>query len=45
MEMIFHSLEKTHFHKNGCALGLIVKVRGFETRKWPISIEIDFGSS
>ena len=37
MEMIFHSLEKTHFHKNGCALGLIVKVRGFETRKWPIT--------
>ena len=45
MEMIFHSLEKTHFHKKVCALGLIVKVRGFETRKWPISIEIDFGSS
>ena len=24
------------FHKKGCALGLILKVRVFETRKWPI---------
>ena len=38
MEMIFHShhANKTHFHKKGCALGLILKVRDFETRKWPI---------
>ena len=37
MEMIFHShANKTHFHKNGCALGLIFKVRVFGTRKWPI---------
>ena len=37
MEMIFHShANKTHFHKKGCALGLILKVRVFETRKWPI---------
>ena len=36
-EMIFHSHEnKTHFHKKGCALGLILKVRVFGTRKWPI---------
>ena len=37
MEMIFHSHGKSHFHKKGCLLGLIVKVRGFETRKWPIT--------
>ena len=37
MEMIFYSrANKTHFHKKGFALGLILKVRGFETRKWPI---------
>ena len=37
MEMIFHShSNKTHFHKKGCALGLILKVRVFGTRKWPI---------
>ena len=34
MEMIFHSLaNKTHFHKKGCALGLILKVRVFGTGK------------
>ena len=38
MEMIFHSqANKTHFHKEVCALGLIVKVRVFGTQKWPIS--------
>ena len=38
MEMIFHShANKTHFHKKGCALGLILKVRVFGTRKWHIS--------
>ena len=37
MEMIFHSqANTTHFHKKGCALGLILKVRVFGTRKWPI---------
>ena len=37
MEMIFHShANKTHFHKKGCALGLILKVRVFGTRKWPM---------
>ena len=31
MEMIFHSrANKTHFHKKGCALGLILKVRVFK---------------
>ena len=38
MEMIFHSyVNKTHFHKKGCALGLILKVKVFGTRKWHIS--------
>ena len=37
MEIIFHShANKTHFHKNGCAPSLILKVRVFGTRKWPI---------
>ena len=29
----------SHFHKKGCALGLILKVRVFGTRKWPIKLE------
>ena len=37
MEMIFHfHANKNHFHKKGCALDLILKVRVFGTRKWPI---------
>ena len=37
MEMILHShANKTHFHKKGCALGLILKLRVFGTQKWPI---------
>ena len=37
MKMIFYShANKTHFHKKDCALGLILKVRVFETQKWPI---------
>ena len=37
MEIIFHShVNKTHFHKKGCALGLVLKVRVFGTRRWPI---------
>ena len=37
METIVHShSNKTHFHKKGCALGLILKVRVFGTRKWSI---------
>ena len=27
---------KTHFNKNGFALGLILRVNVFGTRKWPI---------
>ena len=35
--MIFHShANKTQFHKKGCALGLILKVRICGTWKWPI---------
>ena len=38
MEIIFHfHANKTHFHKKGCAPSLILKVRVFGTRKWPIS--------
>ena len=37
METIFHSYaNKTHFLKKGCALVLILKVRVFGTRKWPM---------
>ena len=38
MEIIFHfHANKTHFQKKGCAPNLILKVRGFGTRKWPIN--------
>ena len=38
MEMVFHSNNKnTRFQKKGCALGFILKVRVFGTRKWPIA--------
>ena len=38
MEMFFYShANKTHFHNNGCALGLILKARVFGTRKGPIT--------
>ena len=37
MEIIFHShASKTHLHKKGCAPSLILKVRVFGTRKWPV---------
>ena len=46
MEMIFHShANKSHFHKKGCALGLILKVRVFRTRKWPINLNINMRST
>ena len=28
---------KTHFHEKGCALGLVLKVRIFGTRKLPVN--------
>ena len=35
--MTFHShANKTHFHKKAYALGLVLKVRVFGTRKWLI---------
>ena len=38
MEIIFHShANKTHFHKKGCTVGLILKVRDLGTRKSAIS--------
>ena len=37
MKMIFnYYANKTHFHNKGFALSLVLKVRFFETRKWPI---------
>ena len=37
VEMIFHShANKTHFHRKGCVLNLILKVRVFGIRKWSI---------
>ena len=37
MEISFHfHANKTNFHKKGCAPSLILKVRVFGTRKWPI---------
>ena len=37
MKMTFHShANKTHFHKKGGALGLLLKVRVLGTQKWPI---------
>ena len=38
MEIFLYShANKTHFHNNCCALGLILKVRVFGTRTWPIT--------
>ena len=43
MEMICHShANKTHFHKKGCAFGLILKERVFGSRKWPILASLQF---
>ena len=37
MKTIFYSYaNKSHFHKKGFALSLVLKVRAFETRKWPV---------
>ena len=41
MKIIFHSrANKTHFHKKDCAPSLILKVRVFGTRKYPIDWRI-----
>ena len=34
--LLYHA-NKTHFHKKGFALGHVLRVRVFGTRKWPIS--------
>ena len=37
MKMIFnYDANKTHFHNKGFALSLVLRVRFFGTRKWPI---------
>ena len=39
MKMIFnYHTNKTYFHNKGFALSLVLKVRFFGTRKWPILI-------
>ena len=44
IETIFHSnTNKTNFHKKGCAPSLILKVRVFGTRNWPILGKIQDG--
>ena len=43
MKMIFnYDANKTHFHNKGFALSLVLKVRFFGTRKWPIRVEPPF---
>ena len=45
-EIIFHShTNKTRFHKKGCAPSLILKVRIFGTRKWPIILVLFWGGA
>ena len=36
MKWFFIRVQKNHFHKKGCAIGLILKVRVFGIRKSPI---------
>ena len=39
MKMIFdYNANKTHLHNKGFSLSLVLKVRFFGTRKWPIDI-------
>ena len=41
MKMIFnYDANKTHFHNKGFALSLVLKVRFFRTRKWPIDTKV-----
>ena len=41
MKMSFHyDANKTHFHNKGFALSLVLKVRFFGTRKWPIAVKV-----
>ena len=46
MQIIFHShANKTHLLEKSCAPSLILKVRVFGTRKWPIGRNTDRVSS
>ena len=36
----YHHANKTHFHKKGFALGLVLRVRVFGNRKWPIEASL-----
>ena len=39
MKMIFnYDVNKTHFHNKGFTPSLVLKVRFFATRKWPIKL-------
>ena len=41
VEMSFnYDANKTHFHNKGFALSLVLKVKLFGTRKWPISFNL-----
>ena len=41
MKIIFHShANKTHFHNKGFVLSLVLKVRVFVTREWPIETAV-----
>ena len=43
---VFHShANRTHFHKKGCALGLVLKVRVLGTRAWPTQLTVDLSLS
>ena len=37
-DFFYSHANRTHFHEKGFALGLVVKVRVFGTRKWPVSV-------
>ena len=37
MFFLYYHANKTNFHKKGFALGLVLRVRVFGTRKWPIN--------
>ena len=42
VKMIFYShANVTHFHYKGFVLSLVLKVKGFGTRKWPIGLSRD----
>ena len=42
MKTIFnYDANKTHFHKKGFAISLVLKASVFGTRKWPIIVSLD----